>query len=602
MASLDDRTGWLLQVPSRVLRALIVAHVTADRQKEWLDKQGIRFRDPRAALNRLTVEQLIQLINDPPLQVPDEAVQAEFEEYRHGRSPTLQLYTVPPAALVGFDLAQANEWAQSAVQRANRELEVATQEAGLTPRLCGLAFEPFAVQESWPDGLHAGYQVQSRLDYIATDGRAASLYQLYYGHAWLDLGRAFVALQSHPASLESALVEILWQVVRGPLRLVQIDKELKRTLRFLQKASCRRSRLVDPNPDRKRFRSITLADDEDLAGRQYLGWTYEQWEDDFPEIASARYTARFVEDRETSLSIGLRRGTLTLSGAVAASHLQDWARDTGGQIVDVWRAREKTYLAEPPAALDHERLWQHPLLEGWPDDLRRMVLALVQALATIKARKDRLFQSWPLPLPALDLAAAGASRQAQELLGEASHMGGPAPWFQVQVRIDCPQEGCPAPAEHLVCPSCGRTLFHLFCSDQGEWGLMCANPYCAERWAGGFPIQTQCREEHPIEVAWDGQMGERLELFAEEGLRKLLQQLLAGEAAAIHFDASGESLWIRDGRLVYQPTRPAYLVRQAGDLYVNTGGGAYVGGSVQTGGDFIGRDQTVLATGEPAPA
>jgi hypothetical protein len=591
MSDLDRRTGWLLQVPGRVLRALIVAHVPAGEQRRWLKGEGIGFRDPKAALNRLTIEQLIRLINAYPQEIPDAAVEAQFREYRHGRSPTLHLYTVPAAALEGFDLAQANLRAEGALPRATHALEQETSEEGMSPRLQALRLGPFRPLGDWPDGLHAGYHVQSRLDYIAVDGIAAWAYQLLYGHVWLDLGRAFVALHVHPARLEPTLVRLMTQILEAPLRLVRVDKKLKRDLRFLQRASLRRARLVDPNPERKRFRSITLADDEDLAGRAYLGWDYRQWEDDYPEMASARFYAQFIQDRELSLSIGVRRGSLTLTGAVAASELQTWARDTGAQVVNEWRAREQAYLSSPPAALDHERLWQHALLEEFPEDLRRMVLMLVQAVATIKERQDRLFRTWPLAVDAAALALAGADAEARALLGKAGRAGGPAPWFKVMVRVACPREGCTSAMEYLVCPSCGRTLFALAISDQGERVLICAHNRCGERWAGAFPLQTECEEEHPITLAWDAEIGGRLELIVDRELAGLLQALLQDEAEVVRFRAAKESLWIRDGALVHQAARPSYVIGREGTMYIDTGGGAAILGSVTVYGDFAGRDQ-----------
>ncbi len=602
MTDLERRTGWLLQIPSRVLRALVLQRVPEVRQRRWLQEQGIRFRQPKSALNRLAVEQLIRLINAHPEDVPEAVIEAEFVEYRHGRSPTLHLYTVPSAMLDGFDVQKANQRVERAVQRANRELEQRISPEDVSPRLRGLVFEPFHTPDEWADGLHAGYHIQSRLDYVAVDGLAASTYQLLYGHVWLDLGRAFVALHVHPAKLEPTLVWVLRQTLRAPLQIVRVDKQLKRELKFLQKASCRRTRLVDPNPERKRFRSITLADDRDLAQRQYLGWSYQQWEDDYPEMASARYYARFIRDRETSLSIGARRGSLTLSGAVAASELQAWARDTGAQIVGAWRARQQRYLAMPPVALDHERLWEHPLLEDFPDNLRRLVLTLLQALATIKERRDPLFRTWPLSLGTAELALVTAEAQAQELLGRASRAGGPAPWFSVMVRVDCPEEGCPSAGEYLVCPGCGRPLFTLAISDEDERVLMCANARCGERWAGAFPLQTQCEEEHPIELDLDEEAGLPLELFVGPELAFLMQELLAGEADVYHYTASNESLWVRDGVLIHQPARPAYAVRQAGEMTIFSGGGAVILGGLQVQGDFTGRDRVIAArerVGEP---
>jgi hypothetical protein len=90
---------------------------------------------------------------------------------------------------------------------------------------------------------------------------------------------------------------------------------------------------------------------------------------------------------------------------------------------------------------------------------------------------------------------------------------------------------------------------------------------------------------------WEEGIGGQLELFVGRKLGFLIQQLLAGEDARYHYYADAESLWVRHKTLIHQPTRPAYLVREAGDLYINTGGGAAVVGSVDVAGDFIGRDK-----------
>ena len=595
MSSVDNRTGWLSQIPSLALREMIVAYIPSDQIQAWLEGQKLSFRDPRAALNRLTVEQLIQLINAYPEEVPDSVVEAEFKEYRHGRSPTLLLHTVPVVALESFALPEANRRVRRAVPLANRQLVQATQQDSLSPRLQGLEVGSLRALDDWPQGLHAGYRVQSRLDYIGANEYAVSTYQLLYGHIWIDLGRAFVALHLHPAKLETMLTWLLSQALNAPLVPVRIDKQLKRDLRFLHKASCRRARLVDPTPERQRFRSITLADNEDLARRRYLGWDYQQWENDFPELASARYYAQFLRTREKplSLSIGLRRGTLTLAGAVAASELAAWARETGAQVVDVWRNRERRYHEAAPAALDHMRLQQHPLLEDWPEDLRQLVLTLVRAVATIKERQDPLFRSWPLSIDTADLALTVAGLEAQELLGSASRTGGPVPWFQVVVYVGCDEDDCTAATDHLVCPSCGRNLFTVDLLEENKPILACAYGRCRERWAGAFPLQTQCREGHPITLRWDARMQPHLELFVGRDLAFLMQELLREEADVYHFEAERESLWVRDGVIIHRPASPAYEIRKAGDaMTIYSEGGAVVLGPVSVEhGDFVGRDR-----------
>ncbi|MBC7251485.1 MAG: hypothetical protein H5T62_14530 [Anaerolineae bacterium] len=69
----------------------------------------------------------------------------------------------------------------------------------------------------------------------------------------------------------------------------------------------------------------------------------------------------------------------------------------------------------------------------------------------------------------------------------------------------------------------------------------------------------------------------------------LIQKLLEGEAR--HYNARRESLWVRDGVLVHQDKRPDYVVRQRGEMSIQSGGGAVIMGSVEVQGDFIGRDQ-----------
>ncbi len=591
MVDTERRTGYLLQIPARVLRGLAVSCIPLRVRAAWLEAQGQRGRDAALALNRLTVEQLIRLLNDHSEHVPDSIVAAQFEEYRHGRSPTLHLYRLVPASLEALQLEPFNQRVQRAVERASLALAAETRQEDVSPRLRGLVVGPFRPLDDWPAALHAGYQVESRLHYIAVDGSAVSTYQLLYGHLWLDQGRAFAAVHAHPAAVGPSLELVLSQALDAPLQLVRVDKQLKRDLRFLLKASCRRIRLFDPDPDRQRFQSVTLADDQDLAQRHYLGWSYQQWEDDFPEMASARYTAQFIQDRETSLSIGSRHGSLTLSGAVSAGELRAWARDTGAQIVAAWRDQEQNYLQGAAAALDHARLWQHPRLEAMPDDLRRVVLALVQALATIQDRRDPRFSTWPLPLAAPELLAATLDNRARELLGQAVNAGGPAPWFTLRLPVTCPVDGCLSVAEYLLCPSCHRNLFALSTTDGGELLLACANARCAGRWSGAFPLSTQCSEEHAIELSGAASTLAQAELFPGPELAVLIQLLLADQAPAYHLDAGRDGLWIRDGRLVYQAARPGYAVRQPGELRIDSGGGAVILAPVNVQGDFTGRDR-----------
>jgi hypothetical protein len=67
----DQRTNWLLHTPVRALRAL-AERVPKNGQTAWLTKQDIRFSKLEAAIKRLTTEQLIEIINAFPEDIPIE--------------------------------------------------------------------------------------------------------------------------------------------------------------------------------------------------------------------------------------------------------------------------------------------------------------------------------------------------------------------------------------------------------------------------------------------------------------------------------------------------------------------------------------------------
>jgi hypothetical protein len=87
----------------------------------------------------------------------------------------------------------------------------------------------------------------------------------------------------------------------------------------------------------------------------------------------------------------------------------------------------------------------------------------------------------------------------------------------------------------------------------------------------------------------------RLELFVGKELASLMEKLLADKADVYRFNATRESLWVRGGALVHQRTNPARVIRDVGEVNINTGGGPAILGDANVEGDFIGRNKIVTS-------
>ena len=514
----DLRIRQLQQIPVFALRQAVAELIDdeelepaiRDRFRTALDR---RPRSLRRAVQRLNREQLTRLIDACP-EISDDQVRELFEEYRYGSNPSFYIYLfdtglLGPGALQGFR------------ERFEEELHEfnADQEDGL-PRMRRLALNDLGALPERPEIVEGNYRLQKRLDYIDTEQNAISTYETLYGFFWLNAAEGYVIVHARTAEVLKGLKRAIQKGADIYLTPLVISKRLKNALPFLLRESLRSGRLHDPDPGPDRFRWLTITDDAPYAKG------YQEWEERYPEVRSARYRETVGDEKETSLTVRCDRGALSLAGKLRASQFRAWCLDRLGQIITVLNE----FQTDPPAYVRTLRLESVPEMTRFSAAQRRWVLELISALLTLQQSPGRGFQ--PLSNSPLDLAV---------VLGR---------FVRAQVPMECGEPECKGEEGYLTCPGCDSTTFALE-RQGGTWQLACRK---RRHWTCALPLAGECERGHRFTLDADD-LAEKMELLPGEDLIRTIADVVNGHLPGYRFDPDREGFIVRGPNLVYYPDK-----------------------------------------------
>ena len=267
----------------------------------------------------------------------------------------------------------------------------------------------------------------------------------------------------------------------------------------------------DPDPDSKRFRWISIVDDQPYKKG------YKSFEDRYPETRNVSYRETLAEEKETSLTIRCDRASFTLAGKIKASQFRAWCLERLGQLVSVVREFSRGDIREYLKIRD---LSSAPELVRYSLQGRQFVHRIVEKLAYLKRDPRRT---------AVDLEASPVQLA---LVLEKS--------FRVQVPVDSAESG----TEHdgyWTCPRCGGKLFTV----RGKlecWELVCVQP--GHRWSCAPPLNGTSAQGYPFTLD-SRELSERLELLPGDNLLATISDVMKNHLPDTVFDSEVESFFIR---------------------------------------------------------
>ena len=514
----DVRIRRLQQIPVFALRQAVTELIDGEElELSMMDRfvtvLNRRPRNLRRAVQRLNRQQLTGLIDACP-EIDGDQVRELFEEYRYGSNPSFYIYLfdtglLGPGALRGF-----RERFEDGLEEFNVPLE-----EGL-PRLRRLALNDLGALPERPEIIEGNYRFQKRLDYIDEEQNVVSTYETLYGFFWLNAAEGYVIVHARMADVLKGLKRAIQSGAGIYLTPLVISKRLKNALPFLLRESLRSGRLHDPDPGPDRFRWLTITDDAPYAKG------YQEWEERYPEVRSARYRETVGDEKETSLTVRCDRGALSLAGKLRASQFRAWCLDRLGQIIIVL----DKFQTDPPAYVRTLRLESVPEMTRFSAAQRRWVLELISALLTLQQSPGRGFQ--PLSDSPLDLAA---------VLGRS---------VRVQVPIECSEPECTGEEAYLACPACDSTVFTL--ERKGvTWQLACRK---RRHWTCALPLAGECERGHPFTLDEDD-LAEKMELLPSEDLIRTIADVVNGHLPGYRFDPDREGFIVRGPNLLYYPDK-----------------------------------------------
>jgi hypothetical protein len=487
--------------------------VVQERMRATLN---IRPKQTKRAIQRLSRESLTRLIDACP-EINDAKIQELFEEYRYGVNPSFYVYLLAntPREYPSLEDFQS---------RFTASLKFDSTETGQDlPRLRRIELNDLVSLPDRPEITEGTYRFQSRLDYIDENQNAVSTYETLYGFFWINTLMAYSIIQARSPEVLHTLVDAIQAGIGVTIYPLVVTKEFKNELPFLMRDAFRSGRLYDPNPKSRRFHWVTITDDT------AYDKGYEEFENNYPELQSARYRERVDDQKETSLTIRCHQGAFSLAGKLRASQFRGWCLDRLGKLIETLN----DFRSQLPDQVKLDELMNAPQLRRFEKEQKEYILPLISCLLILKHTPE--LNEQPLAVNPLELAAAMVND------------------VTVQVHCQCTWPDCTEEA-WLRSQGCGSTQFILF-RDNGQWALKCSGGH---RDDPIYPLPLKLITDRGHEVIIDeATLGRVIEIIPGKDLLAAIAATINRHVPGFHFDANTESFFLRGDRVIYYPNLPA---------------------------------------------
>ncbi len=552
------RTHHLQQIPVFALRKQL--YLLLD-QPGLVDRLRTRIREttriqsvnPTDTIRGLTRDKLILLIEACPEISPTQIDQL-YEEYRYGQNPTLYIFLFNPHRVKRPDRAEMEAEIRREIEAWNAHI---VEDLPLVQTLQLESLLEFADQ---PRLLEGSYWFLRRIDYIDAGQNPTSTYETLYGFFWLNLEAGYCVIHGREPSILHGL-EIAIEHGAG-LNLVSliITTELKNSLPFLLEESLRSSRLHDPDPESSRFRWMTITDDTPYTKG------YRELEASYPEVRDARYRVTIDEQRETSLTIRLDRGVISLAGKLSATQFRNWALISLGEII----TKVQSLHTQPTLFIQTRGFRNVPELARYTAAQKDSLLRITADILELKVK------------PGIGYRATGISPLA--LANRMQRL------MKVYVYLSCPQDGCDQEG-YFACEVCGWTDFQIVKREEG-FALKCPR-HLRQPWSVTPPFQSGCLNGHPVNVDLDT-LEDSLLLLPSEQLLKSISELIGRYIPTYDFDSKSERFYIRSRRIYYTAEPAAPEPVQPVTIYNTIRVGTVESGGTVTGVALDGKGSAVV--------
>jgi hypothetical protein len=548
MNGILNRTHQLQQVPVYALR-MQVANLM---KSEGMDlKISLRIQEllqrptksPEKSIERLKRDQLIMLINACP-EIDDATVQTLFEAYRYGANPSFHIYLFDTNFTQRAERWQIQAPFDQALYTFNPQVSK-TQ----PPRVKKLESGTLMELDD-PLLLEGDYHFQRRMDFIDAKENPTSVYETLYGFFWINTGKGYVIIHANDREILRALENAICEGIGNNIYNLIITKELKNALPFILNQSIQSCKLHDPDPASKRFRWVSIKDD-DLYNKGY-----QDWEKRYPEISNARYRVDIGDERQRSLSVGFDTGTMGLAGRLDATQFRDWVRKRLEEIIStVQDFREK-----PAAYLETLRSIQE--LRKYTLRQQTHIIRLISKLLELKADRGIGYQK-------METSPLMLAQELGQLVAS-------------QILLKCETKGCDI-EDYFGCPFCGKTTLFYVIQRDGQWKLECIH-HRNKKWSTPVPLAGQCENLHDFSLP-EKEIEKKLEILPTRELLELVETIITKYIPKYTFDSKTESFIVRGKRFFYFEDKEMSVESQAAQVVNNYYNANVQVGTVETGGE-----------------
>ena len=513
-------THYLQQIPVFALRKQLYALLQEAGMNELVRERiqrvlQIYSTNPADTIRYLTRDKLILLIEACP-EISAPQIDQLYEEYRYGQNPTLYIFLFNPRLMKYAGQSDLESRIRSEIEAWNafprEEL----------PFVRSLVLDSLLEFPDRPALLEGSYRFLRRIDYIDEGQNPTSTYETLYGFFWLNTETGYCVIHGREASILKALEGAIERATRVNLVNLIITTELKNSLPFLLEESLRSSRLHDPDPESNRFRWMTIADDAPYAKG------YRELEASYPEVRDARYKISLDEQRETSLTIRLDRGALSLAGKLSATQFRNWALVSLDEII----TKLKGLRTKPTQYIQTRGFRAVPELARYTAAQKDSLLRLTADLLELKVQPGIGYRT-------TGISPLTLANRWQRLV-------------RISLYLVCPQEGCEQEG-YFACEICGSTEFQVVKREEG-FALKCLK-HRAKPWSATPPFQSACSNGHNMIIDTDI-LEENLLLHPSAQFLQSIADLITKYIPGHSFDPRLEYLYIR-GRRVYYASKPA---------------------------------------------
>ncbi|ERI94633.1 hypothetical protein HMPREF1982_00770 [Clostridiales bacterium oral taxon 876 str. F0540] len=323
------------------------------------------IKDIKSAINRLSRQQLIKIIELSPSCIKGKDIDQAYEQYRYGLKPGFILFQVSRAAKKVSIAAIEKEVKESLDNLVDGELD----------NYKGLKYKNKS--KIVENVYEFTFMYLSKYSYISENEEPKYIYELEECFVWISLEDNFIAIQNSPNKVINIFKKIFAKVYEASVNNVKLTKTLIKEI--FDESSMKKGAFYKPTAGKDEAQRVTISDPH-LAEKDVVKNSLQDY-----DITSSYLNEQIDENSNSTLGINCNQGKIYLTKNMTATVFRDWSVRRIRDIIN--------YLKEPDSSIDFDifkakNIMEDDIWKGFNQKQKNILEEIIYRIYLHKQRKN----------------------------------------------------------------------------------------------------------------------------------------------------------------------------------------------------------------------